>query len=59
MKYKVITGFMSDITDTLNRRLFEEKVQSHIDDGWEPRGGVGMTTDRHNDICLTQAMVHK
>ena len=59
MKYIVVVGFMSSITDTLNRRLFEQRVQAHIDEGWEPRGGVSMTTDRQNDICLSQALVHK
>ncbi|GEM_PF-4387206 len=59
MTYKVVTGFMSGITDTINLHLFEERVQAYINQGWEPRGGVGTATDKHNDICLTQAMVHK
>ena len=59
MRYKVIIGFMTDILDTLNRKAFEKEVQSYIDEGWEPRGGVGMTTDKNNDICLSQVLVQK
>ena len=59
MRYKVVTGFMTDILDTLNQKAFEKEVQSYIDDGWEPRGGVDMTTDKNNDICLSQALIRK
>ncbi len=59
MKYKVVIGFITNMLDTLNRKAFEKKVQSYIDEGWEPRGGVSMTNDKNNDICLSQALVLK
>jgi|TARA_B110000467_G_C18248709_1_gene439030 hypothetical protein len=64
MQYKVIIedasqgvmggGAMESATSTLS-----EKVNSAIQEGWEPIGGISHSEDRQENPYLLQAMIHR